>query len=120
MLRTRFDDRYRVVIGSVRKAAGAFWAVGPDGHRIVGPLERAIGTAGAVEPVQRRHVLLGEREQWLHTVTFLRAQITDLARIHTGWRVPRHGEPERAVHVLASPERVAVGVGIRSLGATGN
>jgi hypothetical protein len=27
------------VIGSVRKAAGAFWAVGPDGHRVVGPLD---------------------------------------------------------------------------------
>jgi len=39
VLRTRLDDGYRVVIGAVRKTAGAFWAVGPDGHRIVGPLD---------------------------------------------------------------------------------
>ena len=35
----RFDDGCRVVIGLVRKATGAFWAVGPDGRRIAGPLD---------------------------------------------------------------------------------
>ena len=39
VLRTRSDDESQVVIGSVRKAAGAFCAVGRDGHRIVGPLD---------------------------------------------------------------------------------
>ena len=39
VLRTRFDDGCRVVIGLVRKATGAFWAVGPDGRRIAGPLD---------------------------------------------------------------------------------
>ena len=39
VLRTRSDDGAQVVIGSVRKAAGAFCAVRQDGHRIVGPLD---------------------------------------------------------------------------------
>jgi hypothetical protein len=39
VLRTRSDDEPQVVIGSVRKAAGAFRAAGPDGHRIGGPLD---------------------------------------------------------------------------------
>ena len=39
VLRTRPDDESQAVIGSVRKAVGAFCAVGPDGQRIVGPLD---------------------------------------------------------------------------------
>jgi hypothetical protein len=39
VLRTRSDVEAQVVIGSVRKAAGGFCAAGPDGHRIVGPLD---------------------------------------------------------------------------------
>ena len=39
VLRTRSDDESQVVIGWVWKAAGAFFAVGPDDHRIVGPLD---------------------------------------------------------------------------------
>jgi hypothetical protein len=38
VLRTRSTGEPRVVIGSVGKAAGAFSALGPDGHRIAGPL----------------------------------------------------------------------------------
>ena len=38
VLRTRSTGEPRVVIGSVGKAAGAFSAVGADGHRIGGPL----------------------------------------------------------------------------------
>jgi hypothetical protein len=38
VLRTRSTGEPPVVIGSVGKAAGAFSAVGRDGHRIAGPL----------------------------------------------------------------------------------
>ena len=38
VFRTRSDGASQVMIGSVGKAAGAFSALGPDGHRIAGPL----------------------------------------------------------------------------------
>jgi hypothetical protein len=38
VLRTRSTGEPRVVIGSVGKTAGAFSALGPDGHLIAGPL----------------------------------------------------------------------------------
>jgi len=39
VFRTRSDDEPQVPIGWVGKTAGAFSALGPDGHRIAGPLD---------------------------------------------------------------------------------
>jgi hypothetical protein len=39
VFRTRSDDEPQVPIGLVGKTAGAFSALGPDGHRIAGPLD---------------------------------------------------------------------------------
>ena len=40
VFRSRSAGESHVKIGSVGKAAGAFSALGPDGHRIAGPLDR--------------------------------------------------------------------------------